>query len=549
VDKPPFSGKDLHPWVKILPIGHLQTSGNADDLRRTFPTVGDLFEAVYRGALSRSSRTAVAKIKRTLNALTKALNRGNGIEGWDFYRKARPPLRSYKAIYFASPRLSKLAAGEQRSRLAKMHLSRRAINALEKARITTLGQLVERAQAGIVGLIGLGPVKALEIVASLDALAEVTDMQGSIDWVKFAQIRGFAVLPDQQSKPTPEEFIQRFPALCEAAVSTFFSLDAVVVLKTRLLRGADQAAPRPALGKRLGKNRETVRLRENEVVEALRGAIWNQDYCNCPFRFRRDFLTPLHSLRGVLNNSPGTTWAHALREAWHVDRQAIRGQEVLLLRLLGKGNQWALQGTALEKRVRIEVHRFIAANRTREFSAEELRQYLRRELKTAIPFLPDLVRVLAILPSLERTNQLDSFKVRFSKLSYTDRCEVILRARGQPMHIQELTSILGATATERRGRTAQDTVALLWPSARFVSIGKSGYWALREWKGIETRTIADVAADLLASIGKPLHVDELFALVEKRRPAARMSMDTVLRQDARFVRIGRATWTLKGQAT
>jgi DNA-directed RNA polymerase delta subunit len=549
VDKRRFSGKDLHPWVKNLPIGHLQTSGKEDDLRRTFPTIGDLFEGVYRDALPRNSPTAVAKIKRTLNALTKTLNRGNDIEGWDFYRKALPPFRSYKAIYFASPRLSILAAGEQRSRLAKMHLSRRAINALEKAHITTVGQLIERAQAGIVGLTGLGRFKALEVVASLDALAEVTDRQGSTDWVKFAQIRGFAVLPDQQSKPTPEEFIRRFPALCEAAVSTFFNLNALAVLKTRLLRGVDQAAARPALGKRLGKNRETIRLRENQVVDAVRRAIWNQDYCNCPFRFRRDFLSPLHSLRRVLNNSPGTTWSHALREAWHVDRQAIRGQEVLLLRLLGKDNQWAFQGTALEKRVRIEVHRFIVANWTREFSAKELWQYLRRKLKTAIPFLPDLVNVLTTLPSLERTNQLDSFKVRFSELSYTDRCEAILRARGQPMHIQELTSVLRATAAERRGRTAQDTVGLLWPSARFVSIGKSGYWALREWKGIETRTIADVAADLLASIGKPLHVDELFALIEKRRPAARISMNTVLRQDPRFVRIGRATWTLKRQAT
>jgi DNA-directed RNA polymerase delta subunit len=116
------------------------------------------------------------------------------------------------------------------------------------------------------------------------------------------------------------------------------------------------------------------------------------------------------------------------------------------------------------------------------------------------------------------------------------------------MHIQELTSALAATATERTGRTAQDTVGLLWPLPRFVAIGKSGYWALREWKGIETRTIADVAADLLASIGKPLHVDELFALIQKRRPAARISMNNVLRQDPRFVRVAPARWTLKKRA-
>jgi DNA-directed RNA polymerase delta subunit len=464
------------------------------------------------------------------------------------YRKARPPLRSYKAIYFASPKLSRLVVEEQKSGLAKTHLSRRAINALQKARITTIGQLIMRAEAGIIGLTGLGQFKGLEIVVSLDALADAADTQGTIDWIKFAKIRGFAVLPEEQSDPTPGEFIRCFPSLCEAAISTSFSANALAVLNARLLRRAEQAAPRPALGQRLGKNRETLRLHENEVIEALCKAIWKEDYCNCRFRFRKEFLTPLHSLKKALHESSRMTWATALRQAWHVDRQAVCGQEVLLLQLLGKDNEWALHGTVLEKRFQDEARRFIIANRKREFSATELWQYLRPKLKTAIPSLPDVVSLLCILPSLERTNRLDGFRVRLSQLSYTDRCEVILRARGKPMHIQELTSALVATTMGRKRRTAQDTVALLWPLPRFVAIGKSGYWALREWEGIETRTIADVAADLLASKGKPLHLDELFALIEKRRPAARRSMETVLRQDPRFIRVARATWTLKKAA-
>jgi len=64
--------------------------------------------------------------------------------------------------------------------------------------------------------------------------------------------------------------------------------------------------------------------------------------------------------------------ARALRDAWHMDRETIRHQETLLLRLLGKETEWALLGTASEKRVQIEVQRFIVTNRTREFSATEL---------------------------------------------------------------------------------------------------------------------------------------------------------------------------------
>lgn len=538
-----YSGESLHDWVKRLPIGHLQLSWQLSYLRSS--TIGDLFDAVQRGALARSSPNAVARIKQTLNTLIKTLNRGKGSDGWDLYRKARPRLRSYKAIYFASPRLSKLAAKEGRSGVAELHLSRRAINALQQARITTLSRLIKQAEIGIIDLAGLGQFKAVEIVEALDALADATDKEGTIDWIKFASLRGFRVLPERQSKATPEEFIRSFPSLCQTAVFTSFTPNALAILQTRLLRSADQAAPRPALGKHLSKNRETVRLHETEIVEALRGAIWERNYCNCRFRFREEFVKPLHALRKVLCESRRMTWADALRKAWDLDRESIRWQEVLLLRLLGKGNGWALHGTTLEKRVQVEVRRFISRNRTREFSTKQLRQHLRRKLKTAVPALREVVNLLQILPNLERINQSDSFRVRLSELSYTDRCEVFLRARGRPMHIQELTSALADTAPERKLRKAKDTVALIWPSSRFIAIGKSGYWALREWKGIETRTIADVAADLLGFIGKPVHENDLFKLIKKRRPLAQTSVSGLLREDPRFVRIARAGWTLK----
>jgi hypothetical protein len=92
------------------------------------------------------------------------------------------------------------------------------------------------------------------------------DEQGTIDWIKFAKIRGFAALPEQQSQPTPEEFTRSFPFLCETAAVTSCSPTAVAVLRTRLRRSAEEAAPRPALEKRLGKNRETVRFETRTIA-------------------------------------------------------------------------------------------------------------------------------------------------------------------------------------------------------------------------------------------------------------------------------------------
>src|SRR4029453_114244 len=125
-----------------------------------------------------------------------------------------------------SPRLRALNARERKLGLAEAHLSRRAINALEKARITTIGQLIKRAERGIINLAGLGLFKGLEVIASLDALADAVRKDGWIDWLKFAQFRKFAVLPRNAIAATPADFIRKFPRVCEAAIATTFNKNA-----------------------------------------------------------------------------------------------------------------------------------------------------------------------------------------------------------------------------------------------------------------------------------------------------------------------------------
>ena len=156
-----FSGKNLHQWVKNLPIGHLQLGRQALPEREDSSTIGEMIDAVERGALRHSSATAARRIDRTLKALLRTLG-DRRPDNWDRFRKTRPPLRSYKAIYFASPRLGALSAGKKRSGLAKLHLSRRAINALNQAGITAIGELIRQAEKGIINLEGLGEFKALK---------------------------------------------------------------------------------------------------------------------------------------------------------------------------------------------------------------------------------------------------------------------------------------------------------------------------------------------------------------------------------------------------
>jgi hypothetical protein len=543
-----FSGKNLHQWVKNLPIGHLQLGRQAIPERESPSTIGDMISAVERGALSYSSPTAARRIDRTLNALLRTLGDGQP-DNWDRFRKARPPLRSYKAIYFASPRLRGLNAEERKLGLAKAHLSRRAINALERAHIETIGQLITRAERGIINLAGLGVFKGLEVVTTLDALADAIQKDGSIDWLKFAQLRKFAVLPRSAIAATPRDFIREFPRVCEAAIATTFNENAVGVLKRHLLRGVSAYNARTKTGKLLTLNRETIRLYENEIVNTLRGAIWDEDYCGCQFRFRHEFVAPLLELRECLlqKASPNlrSSWTAALQESWGVEPAAVSNQEILLLRLLRRDAASFQQESWALGRVHVQVRQFVRRNRARPITVRQVWQYITRKLGRLAATPKEVLTILDSLPNLKRAAEEDSFIVPLKELSYTDRCEVVLRARGAPMHFRELHSAIAADSSKKNRRKIKLTGVLLSASRRFAPVGWTGYWALREWRDVETRTIPDMAAELLESSPRPLRGIELYRLIKVRRRIGYNSIGTALSCDKRFKKVARGTWALK----
>ena len=244
------------------------------------------------------------------------------------------------------------------------------------------------------------------------------------------------------------------------------------------------------------------------------------------------------------------SWETVLRNAWGVDREAVSGQEILLLRLLGRDVEWAGQELISQAQAKAEIQRFIRDNRTRSFAAMEVWQHLTTQFESILPSLHEVIAILESLPILQRTAEKHSFVVRFNELSYTDRLEVLLRARNSPMHVRDLTSAIqqgGANST--KPRDPQLTASLLWGSPRFTAIGKTGYWALSEWRDIETRMITTLAADLLASSPEPLHEFALFRLIKVCRPVAYESIGSLLGHDGRFVRVAPRTWELKKRSS
>lgn len=160
------------------------------------------------------------------------------------------------------------------------------------------------------------------------------------------------------------------------------------------------------------------------------------------------------------------------------------------------------------------------------------------EIKQAIDLLEHDIEVLDD----------ETMRVRFDRLrSITDKAYRIMHEQGEPVHARDLARILNKEAFksgERSRLGAHNIGSRLSGDSRFQPIGRSGEWILSEWENISTDHVLDLMEDALHSVGEPLSAQEIFEFVSKRRPVKTKAVDSYLRMDSRFVRVGKNQFAL-----
>jgi DNA-directed RNA polymerase delta subunit len=79
---------------------------------------------------------------------------------------------------------------------------------------------------------------------------------------------------------------------------------------------------------------------------------------------------------------------------------------------------------------------------------------------------------------------------------------------------------------------------------RFITIGKSGFWGLKSWSHIDTRSILDLMERFLITLDRPATVDEIYNYVEARRPVSKDSISFYLSMKDTFRKVDRNRWGL-----
>jgi hypothetical protein len=155
--------------------------------------------------------------------------------------------------------------------------------------------------------------------------------------------------------------------------------------------------------------------------------------------------------------------------------------------------------------------------------------------------LNSLAKVNKHLANLEKHWGLLSWP-QVNPKSIRDKAYLVLSAHGKPLHFTEIADRIKNSNFRRRDVTVQAVHNELIKDKRFILIGR-GIYALAEW-GYTPGTVADIIAEVLKTEA-PLHKDEIIKRVLVKRQVRTTTIVLNLQEKNQFVRVAKATYTLK----
>lgn len=550
--------------ITSLPIAHLQMKPRVNQ-EMGIRTIGDLLTLVASAdqAPLGWSLTVRRDVNLVLGALSKSIS-DLGVFNWEKFRGStttNPSSSSLTCLYFASPILDRLSKSAARKPLGGLHLSNRTINHLHSEGIRTIGTLVVQARVGL--QTGQADLTRRELHSALQALAGSIGSDGNICLITYADLRGFTILPSKNRRTwSGQQFAAAFGRVALKAVRLRYDDIGVAIFSSRLLAPYCNRLTCGNLAKRFLISRQRVSMIEQDILRMFRDICWHENYTGCEFRFHAEFFRPLQRILVAINRKPSGLFSdddwqnivHALGvlKPAQLEREKRLIFAILGLRLISAERESVLpmlatptKSSRAVRRARWTTKEILMNGFPNGLTGPELQAEIQKKLGSLTPALKELPAIVHSIPSVEFYRETRRYRARAGFLIYGgDEYERVLRASGKPMHYSDI--VLKAAAGTLRGKRATKTVLdQLSRDPRFTYIGHTGIWGLSEWKHIETRTIADIAAQLLTDAGQPMTEEELFHLISSRgRPVIKRSLRQLFTQDRRFQKIGPAKWNL-----
>jgi hypothetical protein len=299
------------------------------------------------------------------------------------------------------------------------------------------------------------------------------------------------------------------------------------------------------VGDKFGDTRANVSRIEVKFITEVKDAIFESDYKSIEqYRFWPHFEEGMRQAKLQLDKANRTLWRQndwleCISRALKTPTEELNGSlhlyaELLdynlLTRLTGDGEQilcsQEANGVCRDHLLNLSqvIYKTLQKSIT-PLSDEELIVQLKSEAQQKVS-IEDLTEVLALSDEFSRDKErrlyLDDSLVKRP----IDRAKRFLHNLPDPipLHYSEIFAHVFPNEEDRPA-----TAAIFSADSEMVPIGRSGKWALEAW-GLETKTVALVAKQLLEEADGPLSTEELAEKILELREFERNSLSALLSQ-------------------
>lgn len=322
------------------------------------------------------------------------------------------------------------------------------------------------------------------------------------------------------------------------------------ILVGRYSLGNEQKKTLESIGAKFNVTRERVRQIENIAIGKLRRTVANTKLKEINMLGR----AILQSVGGVLLESKLVSYIyHRIENPTDFDRSIIKLSLRIDEELIKQDKTsifnvfWNLREVPKQEILDVldEAIRNLKAKNdimTEESLVAKIMNKLSLKYETINPAL--ISSVLEVDVRLKRVDNawgLSSWR-HINPKSIRDKAYIVLKRAAKPLHFVEISNAILDAKFDKKMVTTQAVHNELIRYDKFVLIGR-GLYALKEW-GYESGTVADVIEAILAKNATPMTKKEIVSEVMKQRKIKVGTISLNLQNNPKFVRVGRAVYTL-----
>jgi hypothetical protein len=517
----------------------------------TSGTVGAILRRLRYGLVNPdtwSERTR-AELERVFRVLLGDLQQFGRVR-WEHLLVARSPAKPLSPPAITDAQWARLAPEERNRPPGTLHLRTLSMGRLAGLKINTLEELRAAFRKGSNGLPGIGARVWDDLEEALAALGPAMREDGSVDWLKYAAGRGFAILPEEAGPIAPGDYPARLVATIAAILENNFTPAHAGALDAYYLRLDAVYAPLRERAKALGVSIGQVSNWKSAVVDTLQAIFQRGDYGGTRFRLREEITAPLRELKGAFGVRPDrpretASWERLIAQRWGADWVAHDFFQRLVPELLGvrrRGRRGS--GPQTQSTLGIPAVRLLASA-PGGLTIEQLKE----SLQTA----PDYKDAAHLEAALRKSSKVFVFGDRFYLGSYktvlADECERMLRRAARPLRSVELAWALQPLMPGRSLKSLRHacTDAMRADKAGRFRPGKGrGNYGLADWPE-KIVPLAEAVAGIFRRLRGPLKTAGLMEHLRPINPVEEKELVLFLAVSPEIRRIGFSLWEWIGQ--